>query len=120
MSAGIDDALIAAKLLRSRGQDYDCAIDPALWPGTIQQICGEMRSPSGVIRVVDLQGSSNVVAHSWNIAPETLVRYADWQIAYFKLFSGFLLTHPLGRAVVGSRIDYTPHLPGPEKVRPIR
>jgi DNA-binding CsgD family transcriptional regulator len=97
------------------GKIYDCAIDPTLWPGTIQQICGEMRSPSGVIRVVDLQGSSNLVAHSWNIAPETLVRYADWQVEYFKLFSGFLLTHPLDEPFVGSRIDYTPLLAGTGK-----
>jgi DNA-binding CsgD family transcriptional regulator len=88
------------------GVIYDCAIDPELWPGTIEKICQELRCASGVILVTDIQHSTNEYVKTWDFDSDEVASYVDWVIQYYKFISGFLLTHPLDVPYAGTRFDY--------------
>ena len=44
----------AAALSRLIGSIYDCAIDPALWPSTLEQIALALDSPAAALNVLDI------------------------------------------------------------------
>jgi DNA-binding CsgD family transcriptional regulator len=59
------------------GAIYDCAIDPDIWPQTIEKICGALRCIHGLIGVIDLQCSQILFAKAWNFDLSQAAAYAD-------------------------------------------
>ena len=47
-------AMDAALLSRLIGSIYDCAIDPTLWPSTLEQIALALDSPAAALNVLDI------------------------------------------------------------------
>jgi hypothetical protein len=62
------------------GAIYDCAIDPGLWPETINAICDVTDCCGGLIAVTDLDPPQARLMKSWNYDSAWLARipeYAD-------------------------------------------
>jgi DNA-binding CsgD family transcriptional regulator len=59
------------------GAIYDCAIDPDIWPQTIEKICVALRCILGVIDVIDLQRSQVLFVRAWNYDLSRAAAYAD-------------------------------------------
>jgi DNA-binding CsgD family transcriptional regulator len=59
------------------GAIYDCAIDPDIWPQTIEKICGALRCIHGLIVVIDLERSQILFAKGWNFDLSRAAAYAD-------------------------------------------
>jgi DNA-binding CsgD family transcriptional regulator/PAS domain-containing protein len=53
---------------------YDCALDPALWPDAIREICHATRCIAGVISVSDLATGAGRLQQVWNFGPDWLER----------------------------------------------
>src|SRR5258708_34960685 len=51
---------------------YDCALDPALWPEAIREVCAAARCMAGVIHVNDLITGAARLQQHWNYGPEWL------------------------------------------------
>jgi DNA-binding CsgD family transcriptional regulator/PAS domain-containing protein len=75
------------------GAIYDCAIDPDIWPQTIEKICGALRCVLGAIDVIDLQRSQVLFVKAWNYDLSRAAAYAD-DIQYV-LRLGPILSQPI-------------------------
>jgi DNA-binding CsgD family transcriptional regulator len=75
------------------GAIYDCAIDPDIWPQTIEKICGALRCVLGAIDVIDLQRSQVLFVKAWNYDVSRAAAYAD-DIQYV-LRLGPILSQPI-------------------------
>lgn len=60
------------------GAIYDCAIDPGLWPETINAICAATDCCSGLIAVTDLDPPQVRLMKSWNYDTDWLARVPDY------------------------------------------
>jgi DNA-binding CsgD family transcriptional regulator len=75
------------------GAIYDCAIDPDIWPQTIEKICVALRCILGVIDVIDLQRSQVLFVRAWNYDLNRAAAYAD-DIQYVQRL-GPILSQPI-------------------------
>ena len=48
-----DELLSAADFSRAVGTLYDCALEPALWPDAIAEVCRLTNCAAGVVEVTD-------------------------------------------------------------------
>jgi DNA-binding CsgD family transcriptional regulator len=69
-----DDVLSNAEFSRVVGAIYDCALDPALWPDAIREVCEATRSFAGVIGVSDLSTGASHLQQHWNFNADWLDR----------------------------------------------
>jgi DNA-binding CsgD family transcriptional regulator len=56
------------------GAIYDCALDPALWPEAMREVCQAADFCAGLIAVQDLGTGAGRLHQSWNISQEWLDR----------------------------------------------
>ncbi len=59
------------------GEIYDCAIDPALWPATLERICGALRTCDATIYSQDPASQQIFFGYSWGIDPYWIRLYAE-------------------------------------------
>ena len=83
------------------GSIYDCAIDPELWPGAIEQICRELHCICGVIILYDFQRALITFAKVWNFNSNSAGGHFDAFFQYAKQLMGFMLTRPLDEPYAG-------------------
>src|ERR1700676_1784345 len=84
---------------------YDCALDPARWPGAIGEVCGATNCCAGVIGVTDLTTGASRLQQHWNFGPgglERMVRYSP-EIAEMLSTVPALPTRPLDEPISGVR-----------------
>jgi DNA-binding CsgD family transcriptional regulator/PAS domain-containing protein len=67
-------AISARRLSELIGAIYDCAIDPALWPETMREICSDLRCAGSTIVLVDLLRFRPRFLKSWNYDLEAIAR----------------------------------------------
>jgi len=51
------------------GTIYDCALDPALWPKALREVCLVSNFAAGTIDVTELSSRSNRFRQYWNYDP---------------------------------------------------
>jgi DNA-binding CsgD family transcriptional regulator len=61
-----DQALSTAELSDVVGTIYDCALDPAVWPDAIREVCRVANFIAGLIDVTDLSSRSIRLQQYWN------------------------------------------------------
>jgi DNA-binding CsgD family transcriptional regulator len=59
----------AEELSRVIGKIYDCAVDPALWPGTLESMCGLIGATLGTVTLIDFKQNSIRFATEWGFDP---------------------------------------------------
>jgi DNA-binding CsgD family transcriptional regulator len=64
-----------ARLLHLIELVYDCAVDPALWPSTLEAIAAALDSPAASINVLDLTTRGERTLVHAGIAPDAQARY---------------------------------------------
>jgi len=103
-------ALSQQRLSDLIGSIYDCAIDPARWPGTIEEICRELRCKCGNLMVIDYQQRHISYAAEWNFDP-TIIS-SDTAIRWWEIMRGFLVARALDEPYAMSRFDADQMLKG--------
>jgi DNA-binding CsgD family transcriptional regulator/PAS domain-containing protein len=84
----------AALLSRLVESIYDCAIDPALWPSTLEQIAVAHDSPAGILSVADLVTDTERTLVYFGISEYYQVLYRE-QYHICDLFGHGLLLRPI-------------------------
>jgi DNA-binding CsgD family transcriptional regulator len=51
------------------GKIYDCAIDPALWPGALESMCGLIGAAHGSVSLIDYKQQTIRLATQWGLEP---------------------------------------------------
>jgi DNA-binding CsgD family transcriptional regulator len=77
------------------GAIYDCAVDPALWPATLEQICVFTDSAAGTLAVVDLVTDTERTLVNFGISSEYAQLYRE------RYHCTDLFLHPLMMCEVG-------------------
>src|SRR5215831_16285361 len=86
---------------------YDCALDPALWPEAIREVCRLSNFAAGMIDVAELSSRSMRLHQQWNYEPGVLERaFRDYgeEIAGYWAGVPNLMTRPLDEPLCVSRV----------------
>jgi DNA-binding CsgD family transcriptional regulator/PAS domain-containing protein len=60
------------------GTIYDCALDPALWPEALREVCQASNFVAGLIEVTELSSGSVRLQQYWNYDPAWLERVREY------------------------------------------
>lgn len=77
--------MIDRELLDLVGEIYDCAIEPARWPQTLERISGRLGLRSAGIVLKDPAKRDFKIVHGWGGDPQWHARYRE---TYFALDPG--------------------------------
>jgi DNA-binding CsgD family transcriptional regulator len=100
-----DAGLSNAEFSNIVGTIYDCALDPALWPEAIREVCGASNFMAGTIDVTELSCRSGRLRRYWNYDPvwlERMTRYAE-DVAEIWASIPNLMTRPLDEPLCVTR-----------------
>jgi DNA-binding CsgD family transcriptional regulator len=89
------------------GTIYDCALDPALWPDVIREVCRASNFVAGIIDVTELSSRSVRLHKYWNYDPiwiERLGRDYGEELAGYWASIPNLMTRPLDEPLCASRV----------------
>jgi DNA-binding CsgD family transcriptional regulator len=87
------------------GTIYDCALDPALWPEALREVCRASNFAAGLIEVAELSSRSVRLQQYWNYDPAWLERFQEYaeEIAEVWASTPNLMTRPLEEPMCISR-----------------
>jgi DNA-binding CsgD family transcriptional regulator len=94
------------------GSIYDCAVDPKLWPGAIEQICRELRCKCGNIMMVDYRKRQIKYAATWNFDPNVIGEHFDAVMQWWELSRTFMTARALDDPFALARFDVDQILAG--------
>jgi DNA-binding CsgD family transcriptional regulator len=107
-----DDILSNADFSGVVGTIYDCALDPALWPDAIREVCRVTNCAAGLIDVTDLELGRTRLHLTWNYDLDLLAKmqgYAAAEVAAMWASVPNLMTRPLDDPLTAQR-DLAPEL----------
>ena len=87
------------------GTIYDCALDPALWPEALRELCQASNFAAGGIEVTDLSSRSSRFHQYWNFDPVWVERIQEYveDIAQVWASAPNIMTRPLEEPICVSR-----------------
>ena len=88
------------------GTIYDCALDPALWPDAIREVCGVTNCVAGLIEVSDLETRMARLHQIWNYDADLLARMHQMhgaEVAGFWASVPNLMTRPYDEPLTAMR-----------------
>lgn len=89
------------------GEIYDCAIDPALWPKTMESICRELDLRTGVISVISLEDGQPLLAAATGFEEPWLDKVSFYAEELVDLWGGeeVIRSLPIDEPAVLSRVN---------------
>src|SRR5215469_10236182 len=87
------------------GTIYDCALDPALWPDAIAEVCKAANFAAGGIEVTDLSSGSCRIQQYWNFDSHWLERMPEYAGDVAEIWASIpnLMTRPLDEPLCVAR-----------------
>jgi len=100
-----DVGLSTAAFSNIVGTIYDCALDPALWPDAIREVCRTSNFAAGVIEVIELSSRSARLQKYWNYDPVWIGRIMEYAEEVAKSWASVpnLMTRPLDEPLCVTR-----------------
>jgi len=100
-----DVGLSTAAFSNIVGTIYDCALDPALWPDAIREVCRASNFVAGVIEVSVLSSRSARLQQYWNYDPVWIERIAEYAEDAAEIWANIpnLMTRPLDEPMTVAR-----------------
>lgn len=89
------------------GHIYDCALDPDLWPSTMDEICRELDLRTGVVSLISLLDGRPLLAATTGFAPEWIGKVDEYADGLVELWGGAQTIHdlPLDAPAVLSQVN---------------
>ncbi len=89
------------------GHIYDCALDPDLWPATMDEICRELDLRTGVVSLISLLDGRPLLAATTGFAPEWIGKVDEYADGLVELWGGPQTIHtlPLDAPAVLSQVN---------------
>lgn len=89
------------------GGIYDCALDPELWPGVMDEICRQLDLRTGVISLIDMAAGQPLLAATTGFEAGWLERLPDFSEGLVSLWGGEHVVRnlPVEEPAVLSRVN---------------